>query len=189
MKKIFIIPLLQILVSCSQKAEPELYLIPSGYLGRVEILFNQNGAPIKYTNDHGNDTVYVPKIGRPTKYEGERRVYEIPSDGLLLSQFGSNDGFIDRKYFSVDSVGRRTPLKTIDLQGKKSDSAQFSFKKSSENLIFGDGTSGSYGNMKIPYQYFIVSTYNLLDSFNTKEYSRNFDKKVENVTGLVLHLD
>jgi hypothetical protein len=58
--------------------------------------------------------------------------------------------------------------------------------------IFEDGTSGQYGNTgdskSVQYQEFIVSSYNQLDSFYTKEYQRNFDDKIEKITGLTLHL-
>lgn len=188
MLRIYFIALMQMLHSCYQKAEPETYLVPSGFIGRVEILFNQTGVPIQYKNEYGRDTVYVSQIGKPIKYENERRVYEIPSDGILLTQFKDNDGFVDRKYFSVDGNGKRTPLVIFELEHYKHDSTRWIVKDKHEKGIFGDGISGSYGNMNIPYQYFIVSSYNGLDSFYTKEYQNYFDDKIEKVTGLTLRL-
>ncbi|MDP4255061.1 MAG: hypothetical protein Q8938_13715, partial [Bacteroidota bacterium] len=53
--------------SCIHKSEPETYLIPKGFQGRATIIFNQ-------------------KLGVPSKYENGRRVYEMPLNGILLSQ-------------------------------------------------------------------------------------------------------
>ena len=178
---------MQIISSCGQKAEPETYLIPSNYEGRVEILFNQNGVPYHDTNEYGRDTVYTLQKGMPPKHENGRRVYEIPSDGILLTQFAPNPGFIDTKYFSVDSNGRRTPLEVYKLDHSKRDTAEYVVSDKNKKGIFGDGVTGSYG-MHVPFQFFTVCSYNQLDSFDTKEYQRYFDDKIEKVTGLTLNL-
>jgi hypothetical protein len=175
-----------LLSSCYQKAEPETYLIPSDFTGRVEILFNQNGVSIEYKNEYGHD-LYTWN-GKPSRYEDGRRVYEIPPDGILLTQFKNNDGFIDRRYFLVDANSNRTLLKIFELDHFKRDSTRWVVKDVNEKGIFGDGTCGSYGNMNIPYQYFIVSSRNGLDSFYTKEYESAFDTKIGKVTGLTLGL-
>ena len=107
---IYLITFIQIVSSCGQKAEPETYLIPSNFTGEINILFKQNGVPYKDKNKYGRDTTYTPALGKPPKYENGRRVYEIPSDGILLTQFTPNPGFTDTKYFSVDSNGKRTLL-------------------------------------------------------------------------------
>ena len=91
------------MISSCQRAEPETYLIPSEFKGKVQIIFNQNAIPVKYKNEYGRDTIYTPQLGNPIKYESGRRVYEIPSNGILLTQFKNNDGFIDRKYFLIYS--------------------------------------------------------------------------------------
>ena len=185
---IYLIAIMQILSSCGQKAEPETYLIPSNYTGEVNILFNQTGVPIKYKNEYGRDTMYIPKSGAPVKYENGRRLYEIPQDGILLTQFKENDGFIDRQYYSVGSNSKRTPLKVFKFEHFKQDSAGYIVDDPHEKGIFGDGTSGSYGNMNVFFQDFTVCSYNQLDSFNTKEYRRYFDDKIEKVTGITLNL-
>lgn len=176
------------LSSCGQKAEPETYLIPENYTGEVNILFNQNGVPVKYQNEYGRDTIYTSQKGMPPKYENGRRLYEIPSDGVLLTQFKENDGFIDRQYYSVDGNGKRTPFEVFKFEHFKKDSAGYVVDDPNKKGIFGDGTSGSYGNMHIFFQDFTVCSYNQLNSFNTKEYRRYFDDKIEKVTGLTLYL-
>ena len=60
--KINIIWILAIVIntlSCQNQPEPEDYLIPEGFKGRVNVIFNQQN-------------------GVPAKYENGRRVYEIP---------------------------------------------------------------------------------------------------------------
>jgi hypothetical protein len=185
---IYLIAFMQMLSSCYQKAEPETYLIPSNYTGEVNILFNQNGVTEKYKNEYGRDTVFVPELGAPVKYENGRRLYKISTDGILLTQFKENDGFIDRQYYSVENNGKRTPLEIFKFEHFKQDSAGYVVSDPNKKGIFGDGTSGSYGNMHIFFQDFTVGSYNQLDSFNAKEYRKHFDDKIEKITGLTLNL-
>lgn len=189
-KSIIGIPLLffiHVLSSC-QKAEPEIYLIPYSFKGKVQIIFNQNGTPVNYKNEYERDTIYNPRLGAPVKYENDKRVYEIPLSGIFLTQFKINDGFIDRKYFLVDSTGKRTSLEVFTLEHYKPDSTRWIVKDKNKKGIFLDGTSGSYGNQHIAYQEFIVSNYNELDSFYSKKYQDDFDDKIEKITGLTLYL-
>jgi hypothetical protein len=74
---IYLAAFMQTVSSCGQKADPETYLIPSSYVGRVEVLFNQNGVPYNDTNEYGQDTVYTPqKEYRPNmNTEGEYMKY------------------------------------------------------------------------------------------------------------------
>jgi len=172
----------QMLSSC-QRAEPETYLIPSSFTGRVQIIFNQNGIPYKYKNMYGKDTVYTPRLGEPIKYENGRRIYEIPLSGILLTQFKSNPGFIDTEYYSVDSNGKREPLEIFKFEHFKKDSAGYVVKDENQKGIFGNGTSGSIGNEHIPYQEFVVSDYKHLNGF-LRMLNSAFDERVEQVLNL-----
>lgn len=87
-----------LLGACSQDAgsrEPEIYLIPEGYVGSFYILYN------------------LPQ-GEPQRYENGARVYEIPPDGMLLMQSDANEGgpiAIDKiKFFYVRPDGSRTQI-------------------------------------------------------------------------------
>lgn len=170
---IYLIAFMQLLSSCNQKAEPETYLIPSNYTGKVNILFNK-------------------ETGAAKEYDRKRRVYRIPSDGILITQFKTNDGFIDREYYSVDNTGKRTRLEVYILDNSKRDTAEYIVGDKNKKGIFGDGISGQYGNTgenkSVQYQEFIVSSYNQLDSFYTKEYRINFENRIEKITGLTLNL-
>lgn len=173
MIRIYLIVFMQLLSSCYQQAEPETYLIPSDFTGKVNILFNK-------------------VTGEAEEYDGKRRVYKIPLDGILVTQFKKNDGTIDREYYSVDKTGKRTRLGVFMLNHSKSDTAEYIVGDKNKKGIFGDGISGQYGNTNdsksVQYQEFIVSSYNQLDSFYTKEYRIYFDSKIEKITGLTLNL-
>src|SRR5687767_10881838 len=82
--------LLLFLSSCMNKAEPEIHLIPKGYKGPVIIIFED-------------------KQGEPVKYEDGKRVYKIPLDGVLRTQFKKQLGNIapgELKYYNYDAKGR-----------------------------------------------------------------------------------
>ena len=79
-------------VSCGQMADPEIHLIPAGYVGNIYIFHN------------------VPD-GAPPKYEGRARVYEIPKDGILRSQTPLNEGWMfTPQYFYVTPDGKREKI-------------------------------------------------------------------------------
>ena len=76
----------------------EVHLIPKNYTGVVTIIFDS-------------------KNGVPEKYEGRMRVYEIPDNGILKTQFSFNykwvlDGFL--QFYYVSETGERTRIPYID---------------------------------------------------------------------------
>lgn len=148
-----------------------MYLIHSNFEGKVNILFDKNA-------------------GETKKYQGDRRIYEIPSDGILITQFKANYGFVNRQYYSVDDKGGRTPLEIFEYDNKNNN--KWIIVDKNQKGIFLDGISGQYGNTgdstAVEYQEFIVSNYNKLDSFFTKEYQTNFDNKLAKITGLTFNL-
>lgn len=148
-----------------------MYLIPEGFTGRVNIILNQKG-------------------GSPTKYEDGRRVYEIPSDGILLTQFTINDGFIDRKYYYVDSIGNRTDLPIYKYDHNSDGTIRWLIKDNNELGIFLDGTSGQYGNPPnaVWWQEFIVSSYNNYQSFFTKESKKKYEEQLKNKLGIEVNV-
>jgi hypothetical protein len=71
--------------------DDEIFILPDGYTGVVLILHGQ-------------------KHGEPKKYENGKRVYEIPSNGILKTQFSLNTGWhTPGKYFYKDN-GKLTEL-------------------------------------------------------------------------------
>ena len=180
---IFFIAFMQTLSSC-QIAESETYLIPENFMGKVRIIFNQNGKTYKYRDWNKKDTFYTSKVGVSKSYENGRRIYKIPSDGILLTQFSENDGFYNRQYYSVDSDGKRSALKIFEFRHFKMDSAGYVVDDKNLRGIFGDGTDGSIGNEQIFYQEFVVAKYNILDKILSSLSSDEFNSKVEKTLGL-----
>jgi hypothetical protein len=78
----------------STPCEKEIYLIPEGLKGQIIVFLDQPD-------------------GQAVQYEGEARLYQIPSSGLLKSQFKRNGGCMGDnriRFFYVDSIGDRTPV-------------------------------------------------------------------------------
>jgi hypothetical protein len=70
------------LLGCGETGETSVYVLPKNYQGVVFILYNQ-------------------KDGEQPKYEDNNRVYEIPSNGILKTQFTPNVGWrpLDKFYY------------------------------------------------------------------------------------------
>ena len=140
--------------------EPESYYIPKGFQGRINIIFNQSK-------------------GESFKYENGRRVYLVPSNGILLTQFKDEYGIVDHQYFYVDGTGNKKALKIFGYEYNKDGTTKWIVKDRNEVGIFLDGTTGGYGKSNIKYQEFIVSDYNTLDSFYLPNYQNSFIKKIQ----------
>jgi hypothetical protein len=76
------------------RAEDEIHLLPEGYEGAVVIVFNRAD-------------------GQPKEYEHKKRVYRIPSSGILKTQFVEKPGtskWRNAEYFYVKKDGSRAPI-------------------------------------------------------------------------------
>jgi len=71
--------------------EQEVIIVPRDYTGYILVIFNQED-------------------GNPVKYEGKKRVYEIPSDGILKTQFSINGGWSDYPEFYYEAMGSENKL-------------------------------------------------------------------------------
>jgi len=151
------------MIGC-KNPEPETYLIPQGFTGRVNVIFSR-------------------KDGIPPKYENGRRVYEIPPSGILVTQFKDEYGFIDHQFYYIDSNGKRTPLKIYKYDYNKDGTVKWIVKDSTEIGIFSDGTTGQYGNPPnaVWWQEFVVASYNGLD---TLEPLNSFEDRVRKAIDL-----
>jgi hypothetical protein len=123
----FLITILMSSLGCKKNPEPETYLIPKDFKGRVNVIFNQVN-------------------GQPKKYENGRRVYEIPMNGILLTQFKDEYGIINHQYYYVDSEGKRSALEIYKFEHFEKDSAGYVVTDKNKVGIFLDGTTGTYGN-------------------------------------------
>lgn len=71
--------------------EQEIIVVPKEYKGYVLIIFNQ-------------------KNGSPKKYEGKKRVYEIPQSGVLKTQFTGNMGWREFPEYYYEKVAPENKL-------------------------------------------------------------------------------
>jgi hypothetical protein len=77
-----------------ERAEPEVHLIPAGYMGNVYIIHNVSGAPAP-------------------EFEQRSRVYRIGVDGVHLTQLDQNTGIHQAgevRYYYVGPDGTRVPI-------------------------------------------------------------------------------
>ncbi len=72
-KMYIVITLYSLLLGCKESTQESLYLIPDNYKGTVMIIFNQ-------------------KNGSPAQYKNDKRLYKIPANGILKTQFKENFG-------------------------------------------------------------------------------------------------
>ena len=79
------------------KVPAETFLIPQSYRGKIHIHFNQT-------------------CGLKPEKEKNRRLYKIPDNGILLSQFTDKQGLIDQQYYLIDDKGSRTLLPQLDVR-------------------------------------------------------------------------
>ncbi len=76
------------LVSCN-KSESEIVIINENYIGRVIVIFNQED-------------------GEPVNYYDNKRVYVIPENGILKTQFSDNNGIGDFPLFYYKRISEKT---------------------------------------------------------------------------------
>jgi hypothetical protein len=151
----------QFLWRWTNTSEPETFLIPISYRGKVHIIFDE-------------------KCGQPPKYENGRRTYQIPDNGVLLTQFKDAYGFIDHKYFFVDSLGERIAIPTMDVRDFNEEwTLEKNPNEPSRDSLgvfhWGRTGGGTFDESEYSFVEFYVSTYKQLgDTFGFK-YDSQFD--------------
>jgi|KBSSwiStaDraftv2_1062776.scaffolds.fasta_scaffold428728_2 hypothetical protein len=138
------------------------FQIPESYRGRVAVVFNQTK-------------------GQKPKYLNRRRIYEIPKNGILLTQFDYKPGFVDYQYFLVDDKGNRLLLPVYKYDYNKDRTVRYLVQDSNKVGVFGHGTSVAYASDgSAPGLEVFVSTFNGLD---TVEKMEHFDQRVDTLLG------
>jgi hypothetical protein len=110
MLKLFLSALIVLTMSfsCTRKAEKEKFLIPKDYRGRVVVFFDQ-------------------KKGFKKEYIDKARIYRIPANGILLTQFSENPGIqsVDKNeiafafYDDSTKQEKNIPMKPLNADPKK----------------------------------------------------------------------
>ncbi len=130
---------LSLLASCD-RAEQEIVLVPANYKGHIIVLFNQVN-------------------GKPINYKDGKRVYEIPPNGILKTQFSENLGWIGFVEFYRGDLDTRNRIPSFVL-----------LKKVPDNVIVGlMGPSGTQkmdntSNDRYRFTEFYIGTKSEIDS-------------------------
>ncbi|MBC2844629.1 DUF6843 domain-containing protein [Winogradskyella flava] len=78
---------LMTLFGCEQNSAQEDFIISENFNGVVIVVFNQDN-------------------GKEESFKGNRRKYEIPSDGVLFTQFKKTKGELDHKFYIKNDKNR-----------------------------------------------------------------------------------
>ena len=79
------------------KAEPETFLIPQDFRGKITIFYEES-------------------CGEKPIYESGRRIYKFPENGILITNFKRTKGIIDQEFYFVDENGMRTRIPKKDVR-------------------------------------------------------------------------
>ena len=146
------------LTSCGQKVK-ETFLVPAGFQGRINVIFNQpNAAPIPVENG--------------------RRIYQIPVDGILVTSSKLETGFIDQEYYFVDKSGKRTKIPVQDLNAND---------VPEKPAVVYYGVTGVYGNSTdanpLNYAESIIASKATNDSIYSQASRTSFDERMKRKVG------
>lgn len=133
MNNILILILITLIFMGCIKPEKELYILPNNFKGTVAVIFNiKDGAPKEYLNGY--------------------RVYRIPENGVLFTQFSNNTG-----EFAIDDIQYKYVYGNDTLRIKEYDIGTKDTTSSSAQIF--SIQSGMLGNKKFEYRSFIVCSY------------------------------
>jgi hypothetical protein len=103
-------------------ASDDIFLIPKGFRGQVIVL-------------------YAQPHGEPKEFDGKWRIYRVPQNGILKTQFKLKGNVIDlerTKYFFIDARGNKRPIKEFCDYCDKKDT-------STVQIIYGSVSTDSTG--------------------------------------------
>ena len=60
--------------------------------------------------------MFNSKCGEEIQYENKRRLYKIPKDGILLTKFNDEQGYINFEFYLVDENGKRKKIQELDVR-------------------------------------------------------------------------
>jgi hypothetical protein len=148
MKKLILLTVVFALCGSCDWSEPEVHLIPAGYVGTIYIVHNRPD-------------------GAPLKREGRARLYEIPADGVLWSQSPTNLGWFrptDHKYYYVGADGKRQPLTHWDRPSDANVPDDVAAVYGGSN-----GSAGQGPNCQVEFDEYYVGTTASLKSYREKQ--------------------
>jgi energy-coupling factor transporter transmembrane protein EcfT len=147
------------------KAEPETFLIPQNFRGKIVIFYEE-------------------KCGQEPVYEQGRRIYKFPDNGILITNFKKTRGILDQEFYFVDETGNRTPIPKRDVR-------DFNFNgrlSKTDNEPSKDEIAVFYSWAILPtvlsskYQTFVISSYRFFEKDEKESWNeiKNFSEKSKN---------
>jgi hypothetical protein len=148
------------------KAEPETFLIPQNFRGKIVIFYEE-------------------KCGQEPVYEHGRRIYKLPENGILITNFKKTRGILDQEFYFVDETGNRIPIPKRDVR-------DFNFNgrlSKTGNEPSRDEIAAFYSLAILPtilsgkYQTFVVSSYKFFEKDEKESWNeiKNFSEKSKNL--------
>jgi hypothetical protein len=138
------------------KAPAETFLIPQAYRGKIHVHFNQT-------------------CGLKPEKEKNRRLYTIPDNGILFSQFTDKQGLIDQQYYIVNDQGSRTLLPQLNVQSYNEEWTRPKNPKEPSRDILGVFFAGRVSSEGM-YEFYVCTYRQLTDSLDF-EYDRLFESR------------
>jgi len=126
MKLFFVLILSTLLLSCN-RVEDQIFILPKNYTGYILVIYNQ------------------PLLGEEIKYKRGKRVYEIPANGILKTQFTSQIGLFNSEFY----YGKVASENRIPYRFANED-------KPIDSIIVCGGSRGTQG--KVVYDLYDVGT-------------------------------
>jgi len=120
MKKLIYFGIIVMMFSSCIWGEREIYLIPEDFEGPVIIMFDETE-------------------GQPIKYEEKKRVYQIPDNGVLRTQFKDQDNYVHMEFYYLSESGNRTLLEDVEIQLLNEAEKETKDPKVYRYLVYGSG--------------------------------------------------
>lgn len=122
------------LIGCAQPGEDEVHLLPEDFSGPVIIIFNQAD-------------------GQGQRYEGDKRVYEIPESGILRTQFPPNSGSHSQQILRKQANGSREVLPLILNLPENRDSERTAVFSLESGKVYKSSSAASSGEDEIAFRF------------------------------------
>ena len=166
LKMTFICVTFSLLSACSDSKEnaPTIYLIPEGYVGSIYIVYD------------------IPN-GETPKYEGESRIYDIPTSGMLITQMKTRYNNGEALFYYKNDDGTRTQI--IDRATSTIHDTPEN-RKYSKTIVFGGGVgqieplrrcNATYKSFSIGTKSQLLDNINMFDIYDAKGI-KNIDKSI-----------
>jgi len=81
------------MIGCNFAGEQEVIIVPRDFKGYIIVFLNERN-------------------GTPPKYSGTKRVYDVPQNGVLKTQFKYNDGWRELPEYYYDKIAPENKLKS-----------------------------------------------------------------------------